>query len=130
EQLYGWRADEVLGRNITNVTVNEVTREQATKIMAALAQGDRWTGEFQVQRRDGSTFPALIANAPVRDPQDNLVAVVGVSFDITERQRTDQALQAALGRAQELYETSRRIGMARTAQEVLEVLLSTSYLSA
>jgi signal transduction histidine kinase len=44
-----------------------------------------------VQRRDGTTFPALVTNAPVSDAAGTVVAIVGVSFDITERKRAEEA---------------------------------------
>ena len=56
QELYGWTADEVLGRNIVAVTPAQTSRQQAEEIMAQLRAGQRWSGEFTVQRKDGRTF--------------------------------------------------------------------------
>jgi PAS domain S-box-containing protein len=91
ETLYGWTATDVLGRNVLDVTPTSATLEQAAAILARLRAGESWSGEFEVQRRDGTTFPALVTNAPVCDAAGTVVAIVGVSLDITERKRAEEA---------------------------------------
>jgi PAS domain S-box-containing protein len=51
ERLYGWPAEEVLGRNIVDVTPSSASKEQATKLLERLMSGESWSGEFLVQRR-------------------------------------------------------------------------------
>src|SRR6476661_1447177 len=58
ESLYGWSADEVLGRNIGDVTVPPWSTATADAIMDQLRRGDSWSGEFPVRRKDASTFIA------------------------------------------------------------------------
>ena len=83
ERLYGWVAEEVLGRPITEVTVPDLGHAQAVEIMDRLARGESWTGEFTTRRRDGSQLPVLVANAPVFDPDGGLVGIIGVSTDVS-----------------------------------------------
>ncbi|MCA1603596.1 MAG: PAS domain S-box protein, partial [Acidobacteria bacterium] len=92
QQLYGWTAEEALGRHIMELTVSEVTAEHALEIMSHLSQGESWTGEFDVQRGDGTTFPAQIINSPINDDKGTLIGIVGVSIDITERKRQEASL--------------------------------------
>jgi PAS domain S-box-containing protein len=79
ERLYGWSADEVLGRNIVEVTPSSPSREQAVAIMSRLQEGHSWTGQFGVQRRDGEEFKAHVRDVPVQDAKGALVGIVGVS---------------------------------------------------
>jgi PAS domain S-box-containing protein len=90
EALYGWLAGEALGRNIIDLSVTPGQAEVAGEIMAALAQGKVWVGEFDVQRRDGSTFPAEVADSPVIDDAGHVIGIIGISQDITERRRRQQ----------------------------------------
>jgi two-component system, cell cycle sensor histidine kinase and response regulator CckA len=83
ESIYGWSSTEVLGRDILDVLPSESTQREAEAIMEVLRGGERWTGQMEVRHRDGSTFPALVTNAPIRDEHDRLVGVVGVSTDIS-----------------------------------------------
>ncbi|PLS80167.1 MAG: hypothetical protein CYG59_09445, partial [Chloroflexi bacterium] len=91
ETLYGWRAAEVIGRPIVDVTPAPTTKAQAEAILERLRGGERWSGEFVLQRRDGTTFPAFVTDTPVYDAEGQLVAIVGVSLDITERKQTEEA---------------------------------------
>jgi len=90
QELYGWPAQEVMGRSIVEVTPSEDLAEQAEEIMGTLSHGRSWTGEFVVQRNDGTTFPALVTDTPVHDEQGNLVAIIGISTDITEIKQTEE----------------------------------------
>jgi PAS domain S-box-containing protein len=82
--LYGWEAAEVLGRSIVEVTPSQTSRAQAEEIMASLATGKSWSGEFLVSRKDGSSFTALVNDSPLLDDGRHLVGVIGVSQDISD----------------------------------------------
>ena len=81
ETLYGWAASDVLGRDITDVTVPRMSQTVATEIMDALRHGVPWSGGFLVQRRDGVLFPALVTDAGVYH-DGALVGVVGESMHL------------------------------------------------
>ncbi len=91
EALYGWPADEVMERNILDITPLEALQSQAAEIMRHLRVGESWSGEFLVQRKDGSSFPAIVTDTPVQDEEGNLVAIIGVTTDITKRKQAEQA---------------------------------------
>ncbi|GAB3776332.1 PAS domain S-box-containing protein [Nocardioides ginsengisegetis] len=81
EQLYGWTAEEAIGKNIAELCVPDVAQETAADIMAALRDGTSWSGGFPVRRKDGSMFPALVTDAGIyRDGE--VVGVVGVSTNL------------------------------------------------
>jgi PAS domain S-box-containing protein len=93
EVLYGWSAVEVMGRLVVDVVPAASTKEQAAKLMSRLQVGESWSGEFLVQRRDGTTFPAMVFDSPIYNEQGSLIGIVGVSVDITERKRAEEELQ-------------------------------------
>jgi PAS domain S-box-containing protein len=94
QELYGWPDAEMLGRKIMDVTVAQNTRDQAESIMERLHRGEAWSGEFQVQHRDGRQFPAFVTNTPLRNDEGAVIGIVGISEDLTERKQAAEA-QAA-----------------------------------
>ena len=101
EQLYGWTADEVVGKDIATVTPAPLSEHDARDLMRQLAGGDSWSGTFLVRRKDGSTFTAQVTDTPVLDAAGRLVGIVGVSSDMTESRRAEERARflANAGRA-------------------------------
>jgi PAS domain S-box-containing protein len=93
ETLYGWTRADALGRNIVEVVVASASMGQAAEIMDRLRAGENWTGEFMVRRRDGTTFPAFVTDTPIFDDRGRLAAIIGISADISDRKRVEQALR-------------------------------------
>ena len=86
EQLYGWPAAEAVGRDITEVTVPELSRQAADEIMAALREGRSWSGGFPVRNRNGEVLHALVTDSGVyRDGE--LIGIVGASLNLGDAVR-------------------------------------------
>ena len=120
EELYGWSAAEAIGHNIIKVTVPQPTREQAEEIMTILRKGERWQGEFLVQHRDGTSFPAMVTDTPIHDANGEVVGVIGVSSDLTERKLAACALRER--EAQVRQEKDFAESLIETAQAIILVL--------
>jgi PAS domain S-box-containing protein len=95
QRLYGWSRDEARGRPIKELTVRACDRERADSILTSLIPTGYWEGEFEVRRRDGSTFPAYVRNALYRGLDGEPAGVVGVSVDISQRVEDERRLPAA-----------------------------------
>ncbi|HYX31984.1 MAG TPA: PAS domain S-box protein [Oligoflexus sp.] len=93
EQIYGWEAKEVLGKNIITITPVEESRDLGLEIMAALQAGQSWSGEFIVRHRDGRRFPARVTNTCLRDSFGNLSTIIGISSDLTEKKAMETQWQ-------------------------------------
>jgi len=87
EELYGWSPEEVMGRNIMEITVSTETEEEARKYMASVLAGNSWAGEFQVRCKDAGFVSAFVTLALVKDDNGAAVGVVGVSQDTAELRR-------------------------------------------
>lgn len=100
EQLYDWPANELLGKSIDQLFPAERMRNRAADIMSRLVAGRSWSGEFTVQRRDGTTFPAFITDTPIYDDDGTIVGIVGISYSIADRNRAEK----------DLHDSERRFG--------------------
>jgi two-component system CheB/CheR fusion protein len=90
EQLYGWPAVEALGANIFDLTVADASKELGEQIFSQMTVGASWSGEFLVRRRDGSVFPVQVTDSPIFNDKNELIGVVGVSSDITQRKLAEE----------------------------------------
>lgn len=79
EQLYGWTADEVDGRNIIDVTPSAESRAAAIAIFDTLTKGESWSGTFETRHKQGHTLRVAVTDSPIRDQQGKLTAIVGIS---------------------------------------------------
>ncbi|NCB19237.1 MAG: PAS domain-containing sensor histidine kinase [Bacteroidia bacterium] len=101
ENIYGWSSYEALGKNIISLTPAQQTNEQALEIFKRLASGNNWEGEFYVQRKDSSSFPAFVTDTPIVDANGNFVGIIGVSSDMTKRKQMELELIEAKEKAEE-----------------------------
>jgi PAS domain S-box-containing protein len=92
EQFYGWRAEEVIGENAARLIPNTASKTDAESLLSKVKTGERWSREYQVQRKDGTLFPAWVTDSPIYDSDGKLIGIVGIAVDITERKRMEQAL--------------------------------------
>jgi diguanylate cyclase (GGDEF)-like protein/PAS domain S-box-containing protein len=93
ERLYGWTAQEAVGRSIVELTPAPQSVEEAAGIFAELAAGRSWEGEFVVRDRNGNPFPVHVTDTPVFGTDGALQAIIGISTDITERKRAEQTVR-------------------------------------
>lgn len=108
ERLYGWSANEVLGRTITDVTVPVHMSDDTDRLITAITAGESLSGQFSALRRDGSAFTARVTNSPIWDEESGVLSgIIGVSADITDltcaqellaRTAAQQTAVAELGR--------------------------------
>jgi PAS domain S-box-containing protein len=85
--LYGWDAEDAIGKNVLDVTPTRNSSDGAAQIMEELRLGQEWTGEFIVKRRDGTPMIAHVENFVVRD-RETVIGVVGVSRPATRKTPT------------------------------------------
>jgi PAS domain S-box-containing protein len=84
EVLFGWPADEAIGRALDDFPGAPDTRSQRKELRARVAAGQLASGRITMARRDGSTFPALYTATPVFDPDGRVQGGINVIRDLTE----------------------------------------------
>ncbi len=92
ERLYGWTAEEALGKPVCELTPSPESKLHAEAIMTCLARGESWSGEFSLQRKDGSSFDAMVLDTPIISSDGKVEAIIGVSSDITARKQAEREM--------------------------------------
>ena len=124
EQIYGWRADEVLGQ--PPPFVPESHREEFEHLLGEIRGGRAYTGiETVRRRRDGSLVDVEISAAPVRDARGAVTSHIVVFSDISRRKLQERELRELNGelarRLGDLADSRRRIVTAAdTERQLLE----------
>ncbi len=85
ELTYGWTADEAIGQPIADLILSDQTVAAGPDSVAQMLDGGPQSGEHMARRRDGTLFPVFATGSSVLDDEGNLIAIIGVATDITER---------------------------------------------
>lgn len=101
ETVYQWTAEEVMGRNIADVTVPPESMAEAVRIMEQLGREGHWAGEFRVRRKDGTTFPAFVTDSVMRRPDGSIAGFVGITADLTEQKVAEERYRRVIETAAE-----------------------------
>ena len=95
ERLFGYQAEEIVGRPITILIPQEHINEEPG-ILKRIRHGDRIDHYETVRRcKDGRLVDISLSVSPVRDVQGRIIGASKIARDITERKRSEQALREA-----------------------------------
>ncbi len=96
ERLYGWPADDVLGRHVAVL----ISGEEPPADLTALAGSDT-SVERRHRRRDGTEFDALVTFSAIRGDDGTVTGVAAIARDITGRKRAEAAARDAARQLEE-----------------------------
>ena len=88
--MLGYSRDELLATRITAIHPNEMPQLLAFT-QSVLDQGHGWTNELSCMAKSGKLLPAEISASVIKIGDSN--CVIALVRDITERKRTQEALQ-------------------------------------
>jgi PAS domain S-box-containing protein len=90
ERLFGYNADDVIGKSIT-ILIPPDRQDEEPDILARLRKGDRDDLFETVRRRkDGSLVDLSLTISPIRDNRGIIVGASKIARDITDRKMTDR----------------------------------------
>jgi len=95
ERLYGWTADEVLGKVVTDLFYPDGdAREVKQAYDDVMAQGE-WTGELQPQTKAGRRVVIESRWTLVRDAAGQGRSILSINTDVTDRRQLEQQFYRA-----------------------------------
>ena len=98
ERMFGYRADEVIGKPIT-ILIPPDSLDEEPAILSRLRKGERIEHYETVRmRKDGSLLDVALTVSPVKDGNGKIIGASKISRDITERKKAaiekEQLLEA------------------------------------
>ena len=102
ERMFGYTAEETIGKHITILAAPE-TADEMPRIIEKIARGEH-VDHYETKRRtkDGRILSVSLTVSPIHNASGVIVGASKIARDITERRRQEQALRdanAALSRS-------------------------------
>ncbi|QSA98480.1 sensor histidine kinase [Methylococcus sp. EFPC2] len=96
ERLFGYRAEEVIGKHVTLLIPPEHADEES-RILEHIRLGVRVEPYESVRlRKDGSIVDVWLTTSPVKDMRGNVIGASKIVRDISERKRVEQKILDSL----------------------------------
>jgi PAS domain S-box-containing protein len=92
EELYGWTAEEAIGKNSHQLLQTEFPIP-IDEIRAELLRTGRWEGELWNTKADGSRVVVASRWALRRDERGQAVAILETNNDVSDRKRREEAIR-------------------------------------
>ena len=92
ETLYGWSAEEVLGKNLSEIMTHHTLQPGSYEIRKCIKNGESWSRETVVIKKDGSSIPTHVTHTPLLDVNGIITGISDISYDISERRNAEEAM--------------------------------------
>ncbi len=100
ERIFGYTAEEVLGKDLSKITIPDHNREEVLEILGNLLEQTGGIHSINENRtKDGRTIICEWFNTPIVDVQGQAIGIASLCEDVTEREtfrREQQLLSAEL----------------------------------
>jgi PAS domain S-box-containing protein len=106
QRIKGYTESEIVGKHFSHFYTDEdLATELPRRALETAAREGKFEAEGWRVRKDGTRFWASVVIDPIRNDQGDLIGFAKITRDITERRKTQEALeeaQAALFQAQKM----------------------------
>jgi len=93
EKIYGWKAEEVVGKLFREVTALEFLNEKRGELLDIVQREGVWRGEVIQSRKDGKRIFVQTTLSLVKEQEGVPLGFVGVNRDFTKRRQLEEGLR-------------------------------------
>jgi PAS domain S-box-containing protein len=106
QRIFGYTADEIVGKNIRMLIPDERQAEE-DDILARLRRGE-YIEHYETIRvtKDGRLLDVSLSISPIRDHSGNITGASKIARDITARKQAEEALAAANAKFESVFNQS------------------------
>jgi PAS domain S-box-containing protein len=106
EKIYGYTADEIIGKPFS-VLIHKDHPEEMSTILERIRKGERIEHYETVRvKKGGSLISVSLTESPVHDLNGKIIGASSIARDITERRRAEEQARATSEYARSLIEAS------------------------
>ena len=92
EKLYGYRADEAVGKRATTLLARDVAAQEAA-LVAVVSGSEPARTETRDVHKDGSLLDVSVIDLPISDSRGRVIAITRIARDIGDRKLAEDALR-------------------------------------
>ncbi|WP_367343627.1 PAS domain-containing sensor histidine kinase [Methanomethylovorans sp.] len=104
EDLFGWKSDELRGKSLDVLKVENLSKQIKDNIKNVLKNGGSYSLESTSEKKEGTTFFCELNFYPLYDNNRNLYGILTSQRDITEKKLLETNLKESEEKFQALYE--------------------------
>jgi PAS domain S-box-containing protein len=116
----GYSKAEVLGQKPHLLHKPEEAAQLSNPVIEGTLRDGHWSGELPILRKDTSEGICETNTILLRDNLEQVIAIIGVNRDITERKQNEKALQQKTKQEQLLFKVSQVIRQSLDLNQILE----------
>jgi len=106
ERIYGWKAEEIIGKFGGGSLRLDFPGASKAGIYDELARNGSWKGELVHKRKDGSTAYVLSSTSQLKDEQGNVLGIITINKDISDVIQSEK-VKGAVYRISELAHSAK-----------------------
>jgi PAS domain S-box-containing protein len=123
ERLFGYSAEEMIGKSITTIIPGHLQAEEPV-ILARIRRGERIEHYETVRRcKDGRLVDVSLTVSPMREEDGRIVGASKIARDVTARKRAEAVMARRADEQAALYRFTNRLYRAETIKDVYEAAL-------
>jgi PAS domain S-box-containing protein len=96
EMIYGWKAEEALGKIFHDMIKPEYRYQSREEVIEKMGKAGAWSGELVHHLRDGRQIPVQSMITMLKDAAGGPAGTVSVNHDISKRKQTEEQIRSSL----------------------------------
>jgi PAS domain S-box-containing protein len=123
EKLFGYEAEEVIGKSIM-ILIPPDRKDEERQVLESIRRGEKIDHYETVRRRkDGAFVEISLTVSPIRDKEGAVIGASKIARDINERKRVEQALAESARQQRALYLLADHLHRAQSLDDVYNAAL-------